>query len=101
MEIDHKVVEFLVKELVNEPDKVSVVRSVDELGVLLSVKVAPGDMGLLIGRSGSTAKAVRTIARIIGMKNNARVNLKIVEPDGSTRAPFKPNRSASDVVGDM
>ena len=97
MEKDHKVIEFIIKELVNEPDKVSVVRSVDELGVLLSVKVAPADMGLLIGRSGSTAKAIRTLARIIGMKNNARVNLKIIEPEGSTRN----QSSAQDIVGDL
>jgi len=53
-------------------------------GVLLEVKVNQEDMGLLIGRSGSTAKAIRTLARIIGIRNNARVNLRIVEPEGST-----------------
>lgn len=79
---DKDFVEFIIKELVNSPDAVSVTRTVDELGVLLSVKVAPEDMGLLIGRSGSTAKAIRTLARIVGMRNNARVNLKIEEPEG-------------------
>ena len=55
------------------------------MGVLIEVKVSPEDMGLLIGRSGSTAKAIRTLARIIGIRNNARVNLRIIEPEGSTR----------------
>ena len=57
---DRDFVEFIIKEIVNNPDAVKVERTVDELGVLLTVKVAPEDMGLLIGRSGSTAKAVRT-----------------------------------------
>ena len=55
------------------------------MGVLIEVKVDPEDMGLLIGRAGSTAKAIRTLARIVGMRNNARVNLRIVEPEGSPR----------------
>jgi hypothetical protein len=57
-------------------------------------------MGLLIGRSGSTAKAVRTLARIVGMRNNARVNLKIEEPEGSTRGAGK-TRNVEDVMGDL
>ncbi|MEK9158210.1 MAG: KH domain-containing protein [Patescibacteria group bacterium] len=81
-EPDRDFVEYIIKAIVNNPDKVEVVRTVDELGVLLSVKVAREDMGLLIGRSGSTAKAVRTLARIVGMRNNARVNLRIEEPEG-------------------
>lgn len=72
----------MIKAIVNNPDKVEVTRTVDELGVLLSVKVDKEDMGLLIGRSGSTAKAIRTLARIVGMRNNARVNLRIEEPEG-------------------
>jgi len=81
-EPDRDFVEFIIKGIVNNPDKVEVARTVDELGVLLTVKVASEDMGLLIGRSGTTAKAIRTLARIIGMRNNARVNLKIEEPEG-------------------
>lgn len=81
-EPDRDFVEYVIKGIVNNPDAVQVVRTVDELGVLLSVKVAQEDMGLLIGRSGSTAKAVRTLARIVGMRNGARVNLRIEEPEG-------------------
>ncbi|KKW02187.1 MAG: hypothetical protein UY36_C0010G0005 [Parcubacteria group bacterium GW2011_GWA1_49_11] len=86
-DIDKDFVEYVIKAIVNNPDKVQVSRTVDELGVLLSVKVAAEDMGLLIGRSGSTAKAVRTLARIVGMRNNARVNLRIEEPEGGRIPP--------------
>jgi len=102
MERDQQFVEFVIKSIVNNPDAVKVDRTVDELGVLLSVKVAPEDMGLLIGRSGSTAKAVRTLARIVGMRNNARVNLRIEEPEGSTRVKSEgKTKDIEDVVGEL
>jgi len=84
---DQEFLEYLVKSIVENPDKVEVVRKVDEMGVLLSLKVAPQDMGLIVGRQGATAKAIRTLLRIVGVRNNARVNLKIEEPEGSTRGP--------------
>ena len=100
-ERDQQFVEMIIKEIVNNPDKVEVARTVDDLGVLLSVKVAPEDMGLLIGRSGSTAKAIRTLARIVGMRNNARVNLRIEEPEGG-RGPREPKtRNVDDVMGEI
>ena len=77
--------EYLVKSLVDHPDDVKVDRKVDEMGVLLSLKVHREDMGQVVGRQGSTAKAIRSLLRIVGIKNNARVNLKIEEPEGSTR----------------
>lgn len=79
---DKSFVEFVIRGIVNNPDKVVITRSVDEMGVLLSVTVDPSDMGLLIGKAGSTAKAIRTLARMVGKRNNARVNLKIEEPQG-------------------
>ncbi len=98
---DREFVEFIIKEIVNNPDAVKVERTVDELGVLLTVKVAPEDMGLLIGRSGSTAKAVRTLARIVGMRNNARVNLKIEEPEGGRVAPAGKTKNVDDVMDEL
>lgn len=81
-----KSVEFLtyiVKELVEKPEDVKVTKKVDEMGVLLMLDVHPGgDMGKVIGRAGATAKAIRTLLRVVGMKHNARVNLKINEPAG-------------------
>jgi predicted RNA-binding protein YlqC (UPF0109 family) len=101
---DRDFVEFIVKQIVNKPDEVEVTRRTDEMGVLVEVKVNPEDMGLLIGRAGSTAKAIRTLARIIGMRNNARVNLRIVEPEGSTHQPKstgEKTKNVEDVVNDL
>ncbi len=86
-EKDQAFLEFLVKSIVDHPEDVVVERKVDEMGVLLSLKVNPLDMGQIVGRQGSTAKAIRSLLRIVGVKNHARVNLKIVEPEGSTRVP--------------
>jgi len=82
---DQEFLEYLVKSIVENPNDVEVGRKVDEMGVLLSLKVNPKDMGLVVGRQGATAKAIRSLLRIVGARNNARVNLKIEEPEGSTR----------------
>jgi predicted RNA-binding protein YlqC (UPF0109 family) len=79
---DQEFVEYVVKALVDNPDKVKVERRVDEMGVLITLDVDSNDMGKVIGRDGATAKALRTLLRVVGMKNNARVNLKINEPEG-------------------
>ncbi|OGZ85147.1 MAG: hypothetical protein A2463_00040 [Candidatus Staskawiczbacteria bacterium RIFOXYC2_FULL_32_10] len=76
-EKDQEFLEFIVKELVDNPKDVKVERKVDEMGVLLSLTVNPADMGQIIGREGSTAKAIRNLVRIVGLKNHARVNLKL------------------------
>ncbi len=78
---DQEFVEFVVKQIVEKPEEVVVEREIDEMGVLLTLKVDKEDMGKIIGKSGQTAKALRILLRIIGSKNNARVNLKIVEPE--------------------
>lgn len=82
---DKDFLEYLVKSIVDHPDDVKVDRKVDEMGVLLTLKVNQQDMGQVVGRQGATAKAIRSLLRIVGVKNNARVNLKIEEPEGSTR----------------
>lgn len=79
---DQEFLEFVIKAVVDHSDDVKVNRVVDEMGVLLTLKVNPADMGQIIGRQGATAKAIRTILRVIGMKHNARINLKIEEPEG-------------------
>ncbi|MDP2789093.1 MAG: KH domain-containing protein [bacterium] len=84
---DKVFLEYVVKALVDNPNDVKIDRTVDEMGVLISLTVNPADMGKIIGRMGNTAKAIRTLLRIIGMKNNARVNLKINEPEGGMGAP--------------
>lgn len=79
---DRDFVEYIIKQMVSNPDAVEVTRTVDEMGVLITLKVAKEDMGRIIGKSGQTAKSIRVLLRVVGSKNNARVNLKIVEPDG-------------------
>lgn len=83
---DKDFLEFIVKTLVDHPEDVKVERKVDEMGVLLNLNLHKEDMGQIIGREGSTVKAIRTLLRIIGLKNHARVNLKIEEPEGSTHS---------------
>lgn len=83
--IDQQFLDYVVKGLVDNPNDVKITRTVDEMGVLLTLEVNAADMGKVIGRSGNTAKAIRTLLRVVGMKNNSRVNLKINEPEGSTK----------------
>lgn len=82
MHEDQQFLEMVVKALVDNPDAVKCNRTVDEMGVLLTLDVHADDMGKIIGRSGNTAKAIRTLLRVVGMKHDARVNLKINEPEG-------------------
>jgi len=96
---DKDFLEFLIKSIVDHPDDVKIDRTVDEMGVLLALKVHPMDMGQVVGRRGSTAQAIRSLLRIVGIKNNARVNLKIVEPEGSRRG--MDSDSVDRVVDDL
>lgn len=90
-DLDQQFVEYVVKSLVENPDAVKVDRSVDDMGVLLELTVDPADMGKVIGKAGATAKSIRTLLRVLGAKSDERVNLKIVEPEGSER-PERPAR---------
>lgn len=80
---DIEFVDSVVKTLVSYPEGVNAVRTVDDMGVLITLSVDPRDMGRIIGREGNTAKAIRTLLRVVGMKQNSHVNLKISEPDQS------------------
>ncbi|MBQ3474427.1 KH domain-containing protein [Candidatus Saccharibacteria bacterium] len=90
--IDQQFVEYIVKTLVNNPDKVAVDRKIDEKGVLLSLTVDPEDVGRVIGKRGVTAQAIRVLLRALGTKQDARFNLKIVNTDegGETKREEKP-----------
>jgi len=81
-EEDKEFVEYVVKAIVDNPGDVKTNRRVDEMGVLIELEVNPADMGKVIGKEGKTAKALRTLLRVMGAKNNARINLKIIEPEG-------------------
>jgi hypothetical protein len=79
--------EMTIKALVDKPEDVKITKTIDEMGVLMTVDVNGEDMGKLIGRQGATAKSIRTLLRVVGMKANQRVNMKINEPAGR-RAPL-------------
>ncbi len=101
-EQDLTFLDYVVRSLVDNPADVKIRRTVDEMGVLLSLDVNSADMGKIIGRSGNTAKAIRTLLRVVGMKNNARVNLKINEPEGG-RGPGAGSaaKSVDDAIADL
>ena len=94
---DKDFLEFIIKALVDHPNDVKVDRKVDEMGVLLSLKVNPEDMGQIIGKAGSTARAIRNLVRIVGLKNHARVNLKIEEPEGGRGTRGKKSEGLEDL----
>ncbi|MDD5071891.1 MAG: KH domain-containing protein [Patescibacteria group bacterium] len=97
VEQDKEFLEMIVKTIVSKPEKVEVERTVDEMGVLLTLKIDPSDMGYVIGRKGQTAQAMRTLLKIVGAKNNARVNLKIHDPEGAQRSAGRRDVRSADV----
>lgn len=76
-------VNLILKPLLDQPESLSIQETQDPMGVLLTIKIHKDDMGIVIGKAGETAKAVRHLARIVGIKGNARVSIKIVEPEDS------------------
>ncbi|MGC9031182.1 MAG: KH domain-containing protein [Minisyncoccia bacterium] len=90
-EADREFLEYIIKNLVDHQEDVQIDRKVDEMGVLLTLKVNVEDMGQIIGKGGSTIKAIRHLIRIVGLKNHARVNLKIEEPIGAKKTTSKTN----------
>lgn len=94
---DKEFLETIVKELVDKPEDVVIEREIDERGVLLTLKVNPEEMGKIIGKQGQTARALRTLLRIIGNKNNSYVNLKVYEPEKEGGRGRKPKAEAADV----
>ncbi|PWB38772.1 MAG: RNA-binding protein [Parcubacteria group bacterium] len=100
---DKDFLETIVKAIVDKPNEVVVERTIDERGVLLTLKVNPEEMGKVIGKQGQTARALRTLLRIIGNKNNSYVNLKVYEPDkeGRPSAPRMEKPLATEDVDDL
>ena len=104
--IDQQFVEYIVKSLVSKPEAVSVIRTIDEKGVLLELTVDPEDLGRVIGKRGATAQSLRTLLRALGTKNDARYNLKIVDnsngvrPASQTGSAFAPDETTSDSTTD-
>ena len=99
--IDQQFVEYIVKTLVNNPDKVAVDRVIDEKGVLLSLTVDPEDVGRVIGKRGVTAQAIRVLLRALGTKQDARFNLRIVNTDEGGEAPRREEKPEAEVVEEV
>ena len=102
---DQEFIEYIVKSIVSHPEDVTTERKVDEMGVLLILKINQADMGFVVGRQGQTARALRTLLKIVGAKNNARINLKIEEPEGGrrnvSRSTDTDNASTDNIDTDM
>jgi predicted RNA-binding protein YlqC (UPF0109 family) len=98
---DTAFLDFVVKSLVDNQGAVKIKRTVDEMGVLMTLSVDPADMGKVIGRQGNTAKAIRTLLRVVGMKNNARVNLKIEEPEGGMKKEHNASKTVDEAMEDL
>jgi predicted RNA-binding protein YlqC (UPF0109 family) len=99
--IDQQFIEFVVKSLVNNPDAVSIERTIDEKGVLLELTVDPEDLGRVIGKRGATAQSLRTLLRALGTKNDARYNLKIVDNgEGPTARPPRDDKPVDTTAPD-
>lgn len=80
MEIVEQWFKAVVAGLVRNPEAVVLVTKTDEQGVLFTLKVADEDAGSVIGKAGANAQALRTLLRSAGMKNNARISLKVEAP---------------------
>jgi len=98
---DKDFLEYVVQAIVANPKDVKVERNVDERGVLLTLNINPSDIGFVIGKQGQTARALRTLLKIVGAKNNARVNLKIVEPEGVRKSREQSKKIAESATDDL
>jgi len=81
MEQDQNLLEEILKAIVTYPEQVQVTRHVDEMGVLLSVKLGEGDAGIVIGKEGRAIKAIRSVMNLIGRRSKARVSVRLEVPD--------------------
>ena len=73
------VLEYIARNLVDEPDAVEVTEVESDGGVLLRLKVAPDDMGKVIGRGGRTARAIRAVVRAAATRDGVMASVEIVE----------------------
>ena len=70
---------YMAKNLVDNPDAVSVKEMTEEDGLVLELRVAPEDMGKVIGRQGRIAKEIRTIIKTVAQRDGVKVTVEIVD----------------------
>ena len=80
MEEVQKLLKDIIKAIVNYPDEIKIEKTVDEMGVLFRIWVNQKDMGLIIGKAGATANAIKLILKMVGYKNKSHIAIKIEEP---------------------
>jgi predicted RNA-binding protein YlqC (UPF0109 family) len=76
-----ELLEFIAKELADEPDAVEVTEIEDDRGTLLQLSVAEADMGRIIGRGGRIARAIRSVVKTVAIREDRRVAVEILDPD--------------------
>lgn len=74
-----EVLEYIARNLVDNPDAVEVSESAGDRGIVLSLRVDPEDMGKVIGRGGRTARAIRSVVKAAAIRSNTRVHVEIVD----------------------
>ena len=77
---EQEFLELIVKSIVENKDSVSIVRKVDDIGVLYTVSVAKDEIGKIIGKEGNTAKAIRTLLKIVALTHGVHATMKIDAP---------------------
>ena len=97
-----EILETILKEMVTYPEDIQIDRTIDEMGVLLMVKVNPADAGMVIGKQGKTITSIRYIMLAIGMKNKAKINIKLDVPERPMREdrPRVDGYKVKDIVKD-
>ena len=71
---------FIVTNIVNKPDAVKIDEEASEEGINLLLTVDPTDMGIIIGKSGQTIRAIRKLLTVRAIAENVRINLQLAEP---------------------
>ena len=80
-EKDQEFVEYLVRALVDHPEDVKTERTVDEMGVLITLYLHPEDMGQVIGKGGRVANAMRVLLRVVSAREGKQIELEVVDPN--------------------
>lgn len=101
METAAECLKAIVTLLVDKPEQVKIEESSDEMGVLFRLHVAQEDMGKVIGKAGNTAKALRSIIRVVGMKNGARVSLRIEDPNQENEKHERQDKGLDESLNDL
>ncbi len=79
-DISIEFVRYVVSNLVEHPDDLVIEKTIDDIGVLINLQAHKDDMGRIIGKNGQTIKSIRTLLRVIGKREEQKINLKIIEP---------------------